>query len=91
MTSDTRIPSTVAEITGTTTYTGKYRLFWIEIHATVAATITLGDAATELMSLYCAANASVMYNFTPSIVVGTSLVVTVSSGTAKITTCMAPA
>jgi hypothetical protein len=91
MTSDTRIPSTVAEITGTTTYTGKYRLFWIQVHATSAATITLGDAAAEIMSIYVAANDSKIFTFMPSIVVQTSLVITLSSGAAKMTTCMAPA
>lgn len=85
-----KTPVQIAEITGTTTYTGSWRLFWINIHATAAAVITLSDGATELMSIGVPTDTSVYTRFTPSITVITSLVVTKSSGTVKITTARAP-
>ena len=85
-----KIPVQVAEVTGTTTYSGSWRLFWINIHATVAAIVTLSDGVTELMSIGVPADTSVYTRFTPSITVITSLVVTKSSGTVKITTARAP-
>ena len=90
MVGESRTPSQIAEVTDTTTYSGKWRLFWIQIHATVAATVTIGDDTTELMSLYVAADTCNMWTFVPAIVCSTSLKITKSSGTCKITTCRAP-
>jgi hypothetical protein len=86
-----RTPNQVSEITGTTTYTGAYRLFWILIHAMAESVVTISDDTTELLSIGVAAKATEFICFVPSVTVKTSLVITLSSGTAKITTSRAGA
>lgn len=81
-----RIPIEVAQVSTTTTYTGPHRLFWMTVVATADAVVTISDDSTELVRVSCVAKATEHLIFQPTIVCGTSLVVTEVSGTAIITT-----
>jgi len=89
MSIQSRVPIDIAEVTGTTTYAGHFRLYWINIHATVNSTVTISDASKELMSIYVPADTSEFIKFRPTINCSTSIVLTKSAGTCKITSARA--
>jgi len=77
----------VTEYTDTTTINGSGKLFWINIHATAASVVTISDDSTEKLSIGVAANTTEFQSYIPAITLKTSLVITKSSGTCKITVC----
>ena len=81
---NSRIPNEVIQTSATATYTGGWRLFWISVHATVAAVVTISDDTTELYRLSVEKDKHTHINFIPTLTVHTSLVITEVSGTAVI-------
>lgn len=79
-------PAEVIQVSGTTTHTGWHRVFWMNIAATVDATVSISDDTTELVRFIVQKEVSRFIQFRPSIVCKTSFVITLVAGTAEITT-----
>jgi len=70
------IPVEITRITGATTYGGPHRLYWILVQGTTNVVVTVGDDTTALMTLDVPDGETMMFNFTPSVKVSTSLKIT---------------
>ncbi len=68
-----RTPIEVTRITGATTYTGAFRLYWILVQGTTNVVVTVQDDSAVLMTLDVPDGETVMFNFTPSVTVKISL------------------
>jgi len=77
-------PSVIKTVTDTTTYNGDQYVFWVNVAATAASVVTVGDDTDEKIRITVPADESKYLCFTPAIHCKTSIKITKVSGTCTI-------